>query len=270
MNALLIFFRNIYHHRYLIAQMTRREISQRYRGSALSLAWTVLNPLVMLSIYTFVFSVVFKARWGSGDAEESRVAFAITLFSGMIVFNLFADIINRAPSLILSNVNFVKKVIFPLEILPLVSIGVVLFHSCISLIVLFAAQLVLDGYIQFTIIYLPVIVLPLLLIGLGVSWILSSLTVYIRDMTQITGVITTLLMFTSAVFFPIESLPDEYQAAMRLNPVATIITESRNALIFGQAPDWAWLSLMMLIGLAIAAGGYWWFQKTRKGFADVL
>jgi lipopolysaccharide transport system permease protein len=270
MNALPAFFRNMYHHRYLIAQMTRREISQRYRGSALSLAWAILNPLVMLAIYTFVFSVVFKARWGSGDAEESRAAFAITLFAGMIVFNLFAEIINRAPSLILSNVNFVKKVIFPLEILPLVSIGVVLFHSFISLLVLLAAQLVFNRYIPFTIIYLPLIILPLLLVGLGASWILSSLTVYIRDITQITGVITTLLMFTSAVFFPIESLPEEYHAAMRLNPVAMIITESRNALIFGQTPDWGWLGVMMLIGLGIAAGGYWWFQKTRKGFADVL
>lgn len=270
MNAFITFFRNIYHYRYLILQMTKREISHRYRGSALGFAWSFLNPLLMLAVYTFVFSVVFKARWGGQNVEESRVDFAITLFAGLIVFNLFAEIMNRAPTLILANVNYVKKVIFPLEVLPLVSIGVVLFHSFISLLVLLAAQLIFKGHIPITIIYIPLILLPLLIAGLGVSWFLAALTVYIRDIAHITSVFTTVLLFISAVFFPISALPENYQIIMRLNPVAVIVSESRSALITGQPPDWILLGLMLLLGVGVAAGGYWWFQKARRGFADVI
>ncbi len=270
MNALIALFRNIHQYRYLIVQMIKREISHLYRGSALGFAWSFLRPLLMLTVYTFVFSVVFKARWGGGEAEENSLDFAITLFAGLIVFNLFSEIMNKAPTLVLENVNFVKRVIFPLEILPLVSIGVVLFQSFVSLLVLLAAQLIFKGYIPITIIYLPVILLPLLIVGLGVSWFLAALTVYVRDVAQITTVFTTVLMFVSAVFFPISALPERYQIIVRLNPVAAIISESRNAIVFGQSPDWSLIGLMLVVGLCVAAGGYWWFQKARKGFADVL
>jgi lipopolysaccharide transport system permease protein len=270
MNSFLAFFRNIYHYRYLIVQMTKREISQRYRGSALGFAWSFLNPLLMLAVYTFVFSVVFKSRWGGGEVEESRTDFALTLFAGLIVFNLFSEVINKAPSLVLANVSYVKKVIFPLEILPLVSIGAVLFHSFISLLVLMAAEIIFRGYIPFTTVYIPLILLPLLAIALGLSWFLAAITVYIRDVAYITTIITTMLMFVSAVFFPISSLPENYQTIIRLNPLAVIVSESRNALIFGQTPDWVLLGELSAVGLFVVAGGYWWFQKTRKGFADVL
>lgn len=267
---MIAFFRNVSHYRYLIIQMTKREISHRYRGSALGFAWSFINPMLMLAVYTFVFSVVFKARWGDGNVEESRVDFAITLFAGLIVFNIFAEILNRAPTLVLGNVNFVKRVIFPLEILPLVSIGVVLFHGFISLLVLMAAQVVFRHHIPWTIVYLPLILLPLLLAGLGVSWFLSALTVFIRDVAHITTVLTTVLMFVSAVFFPISALPEQYQGVIRLNPLAMIISDSRNALVYGLPPDWAALGWMFLFGTCVAAGGYWWFQKARRGFADVL
>jgi len=270
MNALIAFFRTIYHHRYLLIQMTKREISRRYQGSALGFAWSFFYPLLMLVVYTFVFSVVFKARWGSGDAKESRVDFALILFAGLIVFNLFSEIMNNAPFLVLGNVNYVKKVIFPLEILPLISIGAVLFHSFISLLVLITAQLIFKGFIPFTIVYFPLILFPLLVIGLGVSWFLAALTVYIRDIVHITSVFTSVLMFISAVFFPISSLPEKYQTIILLNPLAVIISEARKVLIFGQSPDWALLALILVFGLFVASGEYWWFQKMRKGFADVL
>lgn len=270
MNTPVTFIHNIYHYRYLLIQMTKREISYRYRGSLLGFLWSFLNPLLMLAVYTFVFSVVFRARWGNGEGSESRLDFAIILFAGLIVFNLFAEIITRAPNLILGNVNYVKKVIFPLEILPLVSIGVVLFHSLISLVVLLAAELTFKSYIPFTVIYFPLILLPLLIFGLGMSWFIAALTVYIRDTAHITNIFVTVLMFISAVFFPISALPENYQIIIRLNPVATIVSESRNALVFGQSPDWAMVGLMFVIGLCVAFGGYWWFQKMRKGFADVL
>lgn len=270
MTTLISFFRKIYDYRYLIIQMIKREIAHRYRGSALGFAWSILSPLLMLAVYTFVFSVVFKSRWGTENEHESKIDFALTLFAGMIVFNIFSEIINKAPTLILGNVNYVKKVIFPLEILPLVSIGGILFHGLVSLLVLLVTQILYKGYAPFTIIYLPVILLPLLLAGLGLSWFLAALTVYIRDIAHITGLLTTVLLFLSAIFFPLSALPAQYQKILMLNPVAFIVDTSRNILIFGYPPNWLLLGVMLVLGLLMAAGGYWFFNKMRKGFADVL
>jgi lipopolysaccharide transport system permease protein len=270
MKEVFEFFKKVYHYRYLLTQMTKREIANRYRGSVLEFVWAFLNPLLMLAVYTFVFSVVFKARWGEVGVEESQVDFAIVLFAGLLTFNLFADILNRAPYLVLSNANYVKKVIFPLELLPLVSIGTVLFHSSLSLLALLVVQLLTKGYIPWTAFYIPFVILPVLLAGLGVSWLLSALTVYIRDIPQITGLVTTILLFVSSVFFPISALPEKYQLIISLNPLALIVSESRKVLAFGQPPDWKIFILTLLIGALIALIGYWWFQKARKGFADVL
>jgi homopolymeric O-antigen transport system permease protein len=262
-------FASLWRNRQLIWQMTRREVVGRYRGSVLGLAWSFFNPVLMLIVYTFVFSVVFKARWNvSGD--ESKTDFAIILFTGMIVFNLFAEIVNRAPGLIIYNVNYVKKVVFPLEILSWVALGSVLFHSLVSLFVLLLTQFILNHSLPWTIVFFPLVLLPLILASLGAAWFLAAIGVFVRDVGQITGVITTILMFLSAVFYPLSALPERYQNLLKLNPLVLIITESRNVLIYGSLPDWSWLGLDLLMGLAIAFAGFWWFQKTRKGFADVL
>lgn len=262
-------FASFWRNRQLIWQMTQREIAARYRGSVIGLAWSFINPLLMLMVYTFVFSVVFKARWGA-TGNESRADFAIILFTGMIVFGLFAEIVNRAPVQIISNANYVKKVVFPLEILSWVSLGSVLFHSLVSLGVLLLAQLIINLYLPWTVVLFPLVLLPLIFASLGVAWFLAALGVYIRDIGQITTVFTTVLMFISAVFYPLSALPATYQAWLRLNPLVLIITESRKVLVFGSLPDWFWLGIALLMGLAIAFAGFWWFQKTRKGFADVL
>lgn len=262
-------FASFWHNRQLILQMTRRDIAGRYRGSIIGLAWSFVNPLLMLVVYTFVFSVVFKARWGIGG-EESKADFAIILFTGMIVFNLFAEIINRAPGQIISNANYVKKVVFPLEILSWVSLGSVLFHSLVSLAVLLLAQLIINLSLPWTIIFFPLVLLPLIFASLGAAWFLAALGVYVRDIGQVTTVLTTVLMFVSAVFYPVSALPEAYQAWLRLNPLVLIITESRKVLVFGGLPDWTWLGVALLTGLTMAFVGFWWFQKTRKGFADVI
>ena len=259
------FWRN----RHLIWQMTRREIAARYQGSIIGLAWSFINPLLMLIVYTFVFSVVFKARWGT-NGNESRADFAIILFAGLIVFSLFAEIVNQSPAQIVSNPNYVKKVVFPLEILSWVSLGSGLFRSLVSLVVLLLAQLMINFSLPWTIVLFPLVLLPLVLASLGVAWFLAALAVYVRDIGQITPVFTTVLMFISAVFYPLSALPEVYQRWLRLNPLALIINESRKVLIFGSLPDWGWLGIALLMGLAIAFSGFWWFQKTRKGFADVL
>jgi lipopolysaccharide transport system permease protein len=262
-------FTSFWRNRQLILQLTRREVIGRYRGSLMGLAWSFLNPLLMLVVYTFVFSVVFKARWGTGG-QESRADFAIILFTGMIVFNLFAEIINRAPGLIISNVNYVKKVVFPLEILSWVSLGSVLFHSLVSLIVLLLVQIIINHSLPWTIIFFPLVLLPLIFASLGVAWFLAALGVFVRDIGQVTGVFTTVLMFLSAVFYPLSALPEAYQVLLKLNPLVLIIIESRKVLVFGSLPDWFSIGIALLVGFSIATAGFWWFQRTRKGFADVL
>ena len=267
--SLVALGKSLWRNRQLIVQMTRREVVGRYRGSVMGLAWSFFNPILMLVVYTFVFSVVFKARWGTGG-DESQTTFAIVLFVGMIVYGLFAEMANRAPGLILSNANYVKKVIFPLEILPVVSLGAALFHALISLGVLMIAILLINGSLVWTVIFFPLILMPLLIATLGVAWFLASIGVFARDVGQTISIFTTVLMFTSPVFFPVSSIPEKYQIWLMLNPLTFVIEQSRAVMIFGKQPDWAGLAIYAGASLAVAWAGYWWFQKTRKGFADVL
>lgn len=234
----------------------------------MGLAWSFFNPILMLAVYTFVFSEIFKARWVGQDPGKGQ--FAILLFVGMIVHGLFAECANRAPSLILSNSNYVKKVVFPLEILPLITLGSALFHTCISLIVLVLAQLLLTHALPWTAALLPLVLMPLVLGTLGISWLLASLGVFLRDVSHVIGVLTTVLLFLSPVLYPVAALPPAYQPWLKLNPLTYIIEESRNILLFGHLPQWGSLFVAMAIGALMAAAGYWVFQKTRKGFADVL
>ena len=250
-------------------ELIKREVLGRYRGSIVGLAWSFFNPILMLMTYTFFFTVVFKARWGSNPAE-SRWEFAIILFVGLIIHGLFAECINRAPSLITGNVSYVKKIIFPLEILPCIAMGSALFHTAISILVLLVAKFILGMMWSWSLIFFPLILAPLVLTTLGVAWFLAATGVYVRDISQITGVITSILMFTSPIFFPLSSLPPQFKAVVLFNPLTLIIEQSRKVLIFNIQPDWVDLGVYTLISMLIAWGGFWWFQKTRKGFADVL
>lgn len=261
--------RSFWHNRQLIAQMTRREVVGRYRGSILGLTWSFFNPVFMLTVYTFVFSVVFKSRWGVGG-DESKTQFAVVLFVGMIVHGLFAEVLNRAPSLILSNVNYVKKVVFPIEILPIVAMGAALFHSLISLSVLLAAFILFNGYLHWTVVFTPLVLLPLVILTLGFAWMLASLGVFLRDVGQTVGIITTVMMFLSPVFYPITALPENLRPWVMANPLAFIIEQTREVLVWGHLPNWIGLGTYTLAAAVVTWAGYFWFQKTRKGFADVL
>lgn len=258
------FWRN----RSLIKASVKREILGRYRGSAMGLLWSFLNPLFMLTVYTFVFSVVFQARWGSGS--ESKTEFALVLFAGLIVFNLFAECINRAPSLILSNQNYVKKVVYPLEILPWVSLGAALFHGAVSLGVWLIAYLIFFGLPHATVLYLPLILLPFFMFIMGLSWGLSSLGVYLRDVGQFIGLLTTVLMFLSPIFYPASALPEAYRQFLYINPLTPVIEQTREILVWGHAPDFTLIGIYLIAASVIAWLGFAWFQKTRRGFADVL
>jgi len=260
---------SLWRNRQLIAQMTRREVMGRYKGSVMGLAWSFFNPVFMLVVYTFVFSVIFKSRWGVGG-EESKTQFAVVLFVGMIVHGLFAEVLNRAPGLILSNVNYVKKVVFPLEILPVIAMGATLFHSLISLSVLLIAFVMFNGYLHWTVVFTPLVLLPLVILTLGLAWMLASLGVFLRDVGQTIGIITTVLMFLSPVFYPVTAVPERFRPFIMANPLTFIIEQAREVLIWGHLPNWTGLGGYTLVAAAIAWAGYAWFQKTRNGFADVL
>jgi len=261
-------WRSLWIHRDLIVKMTRREVIGRYRGSVMGLMWSFLNPLFMLLIFTFVFSVVFAARWGT--EEESKAQFAVVLFAGLIVHGLFAEILLRAPGVVVGNANYVKRVVFPLEVLPLITLGGALFHTLVSLLILIAAFVLFNGFLHWTVLLAPVVLLPLVVLGVGLAWILASLGVFVRDITQVTGVLATALLFLSPVFFPVSALPDFMQPWMHLNPLTLIIEQVREVLIWGRAPNWYALTVYLAGASTIAWFGFFWFQKTRKGFADVL
>ncbi|MHB8843595.1 MAG: ABC transporter permease [Nitrospirota bacterium] len=262
--------RSLWRNRDLITQLTRRDVIGRYKGSVMGLAWSFFNPIFMLSVYTFVFSGIFKGRWNSAGSEENKVNFAIVLFVGMIVHGLFAECVNRAPGLVLSNVNYVKKVIFPLEILPIIAMGSALFHMVVSLVVLLAAILLLGSSISWSILLFPLTIFPLLLVALGAAWFLAALGVYVRDVSQVTGMVTTVLMFLSPVFYPVSAVPERYRPWIMANPLTFIIDQSREVLIWGRLPNWGGLIVYMTAAFCVAWMGFAWFQKTRKGFADVL
>lgn len=256
--------------RYLIAQMAKREVIGRYKGSAMGLAWSFFNPIFMLLIYTFVFSEIFKSRWNGLGANESKTQFAVVIFVGMIVLNFVAEVLNRAPNIIIANINYVKKVVFPIEILPIVTIVAALFHSLISLLVLIIAFFILNNYLNWTIIFLPLVLLPVVILIIGTAWFLASVGTFIRDVGQSIGIITTVMMFLSPVFYPLAAVPERFRPFILANPPTFIIEQARDVIIWGKLPDWFGLFVYLCVSVFIAWIGFAWFQKTRKGFADVL
>lgn len=266
--TLLLVLRSIGGSRQLIYVLVKREILARYRGSLMGLIWSFFNPVLMLGVYTFMFSVIFKARWPGGGGSSAE--FALVLFSGLMIFNMFSECINRAPGLIVSSVNLVKKVIFPLEILPIVTMGAAIFHMVISFLVWFIFYTFCFGMPPITILLFPLILVPHILLILGFSWFLASLGVYLRDVGQVIGVITTAIMFLSPVFFSLGALPEKYQDVMQLNPLAFIIEQARGLMIWGQPIQWSEWVVWLVVSICIAGFGLLWFQKTRQGFSDVL
>lgn len=249
--------------------MTKREITSRYRGSSLGMLWSFINPLLMLIVYTFVFSVVFKAKW-PGTAEESKSQFAIILFAGMIVHAFFCEVLNLSSNNIVGNSNYVKKVVFPLEILTIITTFAALFNMLISTVVLFLINFLLGDSLHWTILLTPIVVFPIFILAIGVGWLVSALGVYIRDIGQFMGVLTSLLLFLSPVFFSLNSLPEQFRGIIELNPLTFIIEEFRKVFIFGELPNFYGLLKYLLFSSVFCFFSYKLFIKLRKGFADVL
>jgi lipopolysaccharide transport system permease protein len=259
---------SLWRNRDLICTLAVREIQGRYRGSLLGLVWAFFTPIIMLAVYTFVFSIIFKARWNS--ASDSKTEFALVLFAGLLIFNLFAECISKAPTIILANANYVKKVVFPLEILSWVTMGSALFHAGVSLLVWLLTYCIVVGLPPLTALWLPFVILPFLMLIMGVSWMLASLGVFLRDVSQVIGLVLTSLMFLSPIFYPVNALPADYQYLLFLNPITPAVEIIRDVLYWAKSPDLGMLSIYTLASSVIAWLGFAWFQKTRKGFADVL
>ncbi|MDA9149319.1 ABC transporter permease [Synechococcus sp. AH-229-G18] len=255
--------------RELIWRLTEREVLGRYRGSALGVGWSFITPLAMLAVYTFVFSQVFKARWGSLE-EAGPLGFAINLFAGLIVFNFFSECISRAPSLICMNPNYVKKVIFPLETLGIVAVGNAGFHALTSLTILLLFELIAMHYIPLTIFWLPLVWTPLVLLSMSGTWLLSAAGVFIRDIGQLINVGLNMLMFLSPIFFPLSALPERWQPVLKINPLAVIIEQTRLVSVQGVHPEPLYLAIGIPAGLIVCELSFRTFQKSKKAFADVL
>jgi len=259
----------MWQHRYLVLRMARRDVLGRYRGAILGALWSFINPIFMLTVYTLVFGVVFGTRWGT--EVGSRFDYAIVLFAGLIVYNMFAEILSRAPHLVVGNPHYVKKVVFPLEILPLVAASSALFHALIGVGVLVVFQATLsDLPVPLTVTLVPIVLLPFLILVIGLAWILASLGVYVRDISQPINAVVTAFLFLSPILYPPEALPQEMQVAVLANPLTFIIEQVRNVAVWGKFPDLAGLALYTVASVTVWLGGLWCFQATRGGFADVL
>lgn len=258
--------------RALLRQMVVRDISSKYRGASLGLIWSIITPLILLAVYTFIFTVVFQAKWQeAGVADNSHSTnFALFAFLGLICFNFFAECVVRAPGLLTANVNLVKKVIFPLEIFPFIVVGSAFFHFLVNLLIFASAFFFVFKYIPIGLLLVPLVLSPLVLLICGLIWLLSSLGVFLRDIGQIIQPLITVLMLLSPIFYPVSALPQSFQAAMHLNPL-TFVIESMRRVVFAQQPvDMFYYLLYCLLSLMVFLIGFVWFQKSRRLFADVI
>lgn len=266
----LLSVRLIYRHRDLVWQMLQRNLASRYRGSILGFVWSFAHPLMMLAVYTFVFGVVFKARWGVEHFADNRAAFPMIMFCGMAVYNIFAESVNTSAGLVVNNASLVKKVIFPLEILPLCNVLASLVFGIAWFALLLLGTVVFLGQFSWTMLLLPIVLLPLLLLSAGVSFLVASLGVYLRDIPQVVAIITQILFFMTPIFYPISLVPEKVRWVLHINPLTVIVEQARNVFLFGQTPDfWPTAAVYIVAGIVFQLG-LLWFTKTKKGFADVL
>lgn len=257
----------VWTHRNLILLLTKRSVQAQYQGSVLGLLWALFHPLLLLGVYTLIFTGVFSARWaGEGD----RVDYALALFAGLVLFNFLAECLSTAPTLLVSHGNFVKKVVFPLEVLAWSTVGKSLFHLAASLVILLVGVVLVLHHLPWQVVLLPLIVIPLSLMCVGCIWLVSSLAVFLKDVTQAVQVVVLILMFLSPIFYPIEAVPEGLRVVLDLNPLTPLMAQSRSLFLYGQTPSISSFLLTHAVGIGMAWFGFAWFQSTRDGFADVL
>jgi len=263
-------FQSLLHHRYLIKELSKREITGRYKGSFLGLFWALLTPFAMFVVFAFVFGGIFHAKWPSSSLNNDMVSFSINLFIGLSIFWFFSEIISRGPTLFSSVPNYIKKVIFPLWILPFVSVFGSLFHLIIYFVITITAIVLAGGTLHVSIVSIPLVIGITFPFLVGISFLLGSLGIYAKDINAVIGVIVNLLIFLSPVFYPLSNIPKNLQWLFGLNPVTIIIEQSRIVLIDGLWPQWTSLGYYFCVSMLTLVFGYWVFKTTKKGFADVI
>jgi lipopolysaccharide transport system permease protein len=261
--------RHLWRHGNLIKQLTRREIFMRYKGSFLGFAWAFIHPLMMLTVYTFIFSVIFQAKWGV-TSDEGRLGFALALFTGILTFNIVGEVANASPHLIIHHPNYVKKVIFPLEILPVVHLLSTLAHALLGMGILTLGFAFTSYRLNGTLLMLPLVWLPVIFTSLGLGYFLSSLGVFIRDLGPSVGVLVNMLLFLSPIFFPISSVPESLKIYCQMNPIAIFVEDARRVVLWGQYPDWPWFFAGAGFSLILFVLGFIWFMRSKSAFADVM
>ncbi|HEY7513508.1 MAG TPA: ABC transporter permease [Vicinamibacteria bacterium] len=260
---------NLWGHRSLIWQFSRREVEGRYRASVIGVLWTFVYPLAQLLAYTWVLGIVFRARWPT-SRTGGLGEFSLMLFSGLVVFNVFAECLNRAATLVVAVPNYVKKVVFPLEILPVSLLGSAVFHGLVSLAVLLVCCRLVLGELPATVLLIPLVALPAAFLCLGLTWLMASLGVFLRDLTHIVPLILTIAFFATPVLYPADAVPERFRVTVLLNPLAWVLESLRGLLFAGTLPDWGALAAWGAVTAGVMVLGYAWFMKTKRGFADVL
>lgn len=261
--------RSVVTHRELILRLATREVTQRFQGSMLGVAWMVLMPLLTAAVFTFVFSAVFQTRWG-GTTPTSPFDFAILLLVGMAVHGVFAEAVGRAPTVILFQSSYVTKVVFPIEVLPVVVVLSSLVNAVMTIAIVLVGQLLLKGVFHWTAIFWPLVVAPYLIFVVALVTFFAACGVFLRDLSQIVSLLVTVTLFLTPIFYPLDAVPGAFRTLMRLNPLTSIIEQSRTVIVFGGLPDFGSLAVYTLCALASLALSFWLFQRLRPGFADVL
>jgi lipopolysaccharide transport system permease protein len=261
--------RAIWNARTLVLELARRDIQQRHRGSFLGPIWRLIHPLFQLTIYTFLFSVVFRVPWPNSPAS-GFLGKALLFYCGFAPVVFFTECIGRAPSLIIGSPNYVKKVVFPLEVLPVSAAMGGLFQLAINVLVILVAHVLSGGRIGWTLLLLPVVMLPLVLLVLGSAWLLSSLGVLVRDVSHGLGLMLQLVPWVTPIFYPVEALPRPMATLLRLNPLTSIVEGFRNILLWGIPPNWGELAIWIVAASLVFVAGFRWFTYTRVDFADVI
>lgn len=269
MNSIFRYFFSPLRFSSIYRQFLRREILSRYRGAMLGIGWAIVTPLMMLGVYSFVFIGVFKSRW-PGAEGAGGLGFALQIFAGLMVFNFFSEVVGRSPNLVIEQPNLVKKVVFPLELLSFLALGTAFFQFILSTLILALGILLLTSSIPPTLFFVPIVIIPLFPLLLGLSWLLSALGVYVRDIHSVIGLALNLLMFMSPIFYSPTSLSPQWQFWMNINPLTAVIENIRRVAIAGIMPDWTTWSITIAAYIPIAFAGAWFFSKTRDGFGDVL
>lgn len=262
------FIRSGYENRELIFRLAWRRLQTRFRGSFVGAGWLLLQPLIMLALYTLVFSVVFEARWGT--ELDGKGEFGLFLFSGVMLYSIFSECVNEAPTLMLKNQNYIVQIRFPVEVLPWVSLLAAMYLLAMALVVLLVFHIALLGLPPATWLLMPLLILPIALLTLGVTWFVSSVGVYFRDLSQVTVMLTTALLFMSPIFYPASRIPESARWLYDLNPFAVLLEASKGLLFFGTGPNWFAIIGLTLIAFGVAWSGFSWFMRTKHGFADVV